>query len=139
MHKFWALCALASMASTVFGLAPIKIITNGREVKTEQPPRMLEGKLYLPLRATAEAVGAKVDWQAKPRQVVVCKGKLCVPVTIGRGPGQGRLIAGRIFLPLRTFAQQMGLSVNWKHKQRVVIINQPPSPKPVPGLGGPPQ
>ena len=137
MSKCLALCLLCLAAAAALSAAPVRILVNERELKTDQPPRLIGGKVYLPVRAIAEAVGGEVEWQPKAKQAVVCRGKHCLPITVGRGRNQGRLFGGRVFLPLRHLAQGLDLKVKWDPKLRTVSITRPPSTKPIPGIAGP--
>jgi len=62
------------LATASFGLAaqPIKLIVNGREVPCDPPPQMIGGRVFVPVRFVAEALGAKVEWDEANRAVVVC-------------------------------------------------------------------
>ncbi len=59
---------------------PIRLIVNASEVATERteggvkvstPPRLVEGRLYLPVRATYEALGATLGWEDERKTLVV--------------------------------------------------------------------
>jgi len=137
MSKCLALSIVCLVAGVALVAAPVKILVNDREIKADQSARVISGKVYLPVRATAEAVGGDVEWQAKAKQAVICRGKHCLPITVGRGRDQGRLFGGRVFLPLRHLAQGLGLKVKWDPKLRIVSITRPPAAKPIPGIAGP--
>ncbi|MGB9886764.1 MAG: copper amine oxidase N-terminal domain-containing protein [Moorellales bacterium] len=70
MRKFWfgilvGLLTGALLATTGPGLAaqPIKLVVNGREVACDPPPQVIGGRVFVPIRFVAEALGAKVEWQ----------------------------------------------------------------------------
>lgn len=44
---------------------------NGNMVILEKPPRLIEGRLLLPLRLVAESLGAKVEWNERERAVYI--------------------------------------------------------------------
>lgn len=78
MKKFWyGLLAGVFVgflfASAGLGLAaqPIRLVVNGREVKTDVPPQVVNGRVLVPLRFIAEALGAEVGWDDKTRTVIV--------------------------------------------------------------------
>lgn len=69
MRKFWvgvlvSLLIGTLLATTSLGLAaqPIRLVVNGREVKADPPPQMIGGRVFVPIRFVAEALGAKVEW-----------------------------------------------------------------------------
>ena len=44
---------------------------NGREVPLDAPPEIVKNVTYIPLRFFAEALGAKVEWEAKTQTVTI--------------------------------------------------------------------
>jgi hypothetical protein len=54
--------------------SPIKLIVNGAEVFSDVPPQIIDGRTMIPARPLAEALGAKVEWDAKNSAVVVTGG-----------------------------------------------------------------
>jgi hypothetical protein len=42
---------------------------NGKEVPLDTPPEIIKNVIYIPLRFFAEALGAKVEWDAKTQTV----------------------------------------------------------------------
>jgi hypothetical protein len=44
------------------GDQPIKIILNGKELKTDVPPEIKDGRTMVPIRAIAEGLGMEVAW-----------------------------------------------------------------------------
>lgn len=81
-------CLGATVAVLVMGAAPaayakvanmdipvmfnnIKIVVDGKELKTDKEPFIYEGTTYLPVRAVGEAVGKNVTWDAASKTVVL--------------------------------------------------------------------
>lgn len=81
-------CLGATMAALVMGAAPaayakvanmdipvmfnnIKIVVDGKELKTDKEPFIYEGTTYLPVRAVGEAVGKNVTWDAASKTVIL--------------------------------------------------------------------
>lgn len=54
--------------------SPIKLIVNGAEVFSDVPPQIIDGRTMIPARPLAEALGAKVAWDAENSAVVVTGG-----------------------------------------------------------------
>lgn len=54
--------AVASVRGTYKGLPVAGVVVNGRELKPDVPAVVMDGRTLLPLRAVAEALGAKVEW-----------------------------------------------------------------------------
>lgn len=49
----------------------IKVVIDGKELKTDKEPFTYEGTTYLPVRAVAEAVGKDVKWDSKTQTVIL--------------------------------------------------------------------
>lgn len=81
-------CLGATVAALVMGAAPaayakvanmdipvmfnnIKIVVDGKELKTDKEPFTYEGTTYLPVRAVGEAVGKNVTWDAASKTVIL--------------------------------------------------------------------
>ncbi|TZE82316.1 copper amine oxidase N-terminal domain-containing protein [Calorimonas adulescens] len=60
---------LTFMAGAAFASASIKLTLNGKEIKTDVQPRMVNNRLLVPVRAAAEATGSAVDWDPKTSTV----------------------------------------------------------------------
>ena len=75
---------VAAMAFTSFATstgiftaqeATFNIYVEGEEFKSENPPLVIEGRTYLPLRAIGEALGINVEWNGEERRVEIKTGK----------------------------------------------------------------
>ena len=49
----------------------IKVMIDGKELKTDKEPFTYEGTTYLPVRAVAEAVGKSVKWDSATQTVIL--------------------------------------------------------------------
>ncbi|MFA7468331.1 MAG: copper amine oxidase N-terminal domain-containing protein [Desulfotomaculaceae bacterium] len=56
------LVLLISCAAVAAANNPVKLIVNGREIKADVPPQMVNGRTMVPVRWVAEALGAEVRW-----------------------------------------------------------------------------
>jgi hypothetical protein len=54
--------ALAAGTDTFEGFRVVGVIVNGKEVKSDVPAINFNGRTLMPIRAVAEMLGAKVDW-----------------------------------------------------------------------------
>jgi hypothetical protein len=105
---------------------PLTLVIDGETVTEPPTPRAIEGVTYVPLRLVSERLGISVEWQAKQRRAVLCRGDWCMVVAAGTGPDQGRLLDGRMFLPLRRVATSFGAKTEYDAKTGRVIITSPP-------------
>jgi len=66
------------LATTSFAFAanPIKLIVGGKEIQSDVPPQVINGRTMVPARFLAESLGAKVEWDAANNAVVVTPGGL---------------------------------------------------------------
>lgn len=46
---------------------------NGELVELDVPPKVKEGRSYIPVRFLCESLGLKVEWQGKERSVMLTK------------------------------------------------------------------
>lgn len=61
------------MATATFAVAsqPIKLIINGQEIACDVSPQNINGRVLVPARFVAEALGATVNWDATNNAVVI--------------------------------------------------------------------
>lgn len=69
--------AIAANFQAVTATYPILI--DGVEFKSENPPVVIDGRTYLPLRAIGEALGVKVDWNGDLSRVEISKNSVTPP------------------------------------------------------------
>lgn len=62
-----ALLVSVSLASS----QNIKLFVNGKEIVTDVPPRIVDGRTLVPVRVVAEELGAKVEWDELNNKVSV--------------------------------------------------------------------
>ncbi|MEK3726228.1 copper amine oxidase N-terminal domain-containing protein [Lysinibacillus sp. FSL W8-0953] len=123
----------------------ITITVDGVQLKTDQPPAMIQGRVMLPLRAIFEALGASVNWDSKNQTVtgykedttVVLKMKSKVATINGKSvtldvPAQ--ILRGRTMVPVRFVSEALGQDVDWNSvNQTVTIQSDTPSNPNIPG------
>ena len=60
---------IVSLSTIAFAGGSIKMFYNGQEVKADTNPININSRIYMPVRALAEAMGAKVSWDKESNQV----------------------------------------------------------------------
>ncbi len=50
---------------------PVRLVVNGREIRPDVPPFIKEGRVFVPVRFVAEALGARVHWVDATRTVYI--------------------------------------------------------------------
>lgn len=74
--KKWSLVIVALLLFTCLGAqvwaaSPIKLLVNGTAVDTDVSPQVNNGRVLVPIRWVAQALGANVDWDEKTRSVKI--------------------------------------------------------------------
>ncbi|MHB8986513.1 MAG: stalk domain-containing protein [Eubacteriales bacterium] len=67
---------------------PIKLVVNGREIKPDVPPQLINGRTMAPVRWVAEALEADVKWDEQNNTVIITK-KETVPESVASLPEAG--------------------------------------------------
>lgn len=81
-------------------------------------------RTQIPIRAVAEALGAKVDWDSTEHMVTITKNNKVITIAIGDNTMQvgnetivmdtaAEIIDGRTYIPLRFVGEALGMTVNW--------------------------
>jgi hypothetical protein len=113
----------------------IRIIINGAELELDVPPRVIEGRTMVPLRAVFEALEAEVKWIADERKIIATRSnnivELIVDQTVAKRNGQtvtldvpAQIFEGRTLVPIRFVAESFGDEVIWDNLNRVVRITK---------------
>lgn len=74
MKKHWWLIAVVlifALALPVAANQAIKIYVDGKEMKTDVAPQVIDGRTLVPLRAIAEYLGSNVDYDANSNTVTI--------------------------------------------------------------------
>lgn len=86
LSKFWiglivgVLVTSLLLPSSVFAGQAIKLVINGTEIKCDVPPQNINGRVLVPARFVAEALGATVEWDGENQAVIVKSASASNPV-----------------------------------------------------------
>jgi len=139
--------AIALVASALFAFSkPAEMRVDGQHLDSDVAPiTTVQGKVYVPLRALATAIGGDTYSQGKSGAVTVVRGnqsfKFAVgnrritvngmPLTLKRAPFRVR---GRVMIGLRAFARAFGVRVGYDHRTSRIDIrtdnSTPTGPQP---------
>ncbi len=112
----------------------IKILVDGLAISFDVSPYIDQhNRVMVPLRAIAEALGAKAEWNGQTRVVTISRGNQVSVFTIDSSTAfyNGSKVqmdtspvirAGRTMLPARYVAESLGASVTWNADTRTVSI-----------------
>lgn len=143
-----AFAAAAALATTAASAANVTVQVNGQVMTFDQPPVMRAGRVFVPMRAIFERLGASVVYsnnvinaQGRGRSVHLTIGSTQAtidgtPTTLDVAPFT---VAGRTEVPLRFVANALGAGVQWDPNSSTVYINAGGGAQnytPQPGNGG---
>jgi len=136
--------AFAAIAPPLTAIAQsVTVIVDGQTMSFDQPPIVRAGRVFVPMRAIFERLGASVVY-ANGQINATGRGRT-VSLTIGSTQatvdGQTTtldvapfVIGSRTLVPLRFIAQSLGATVNWNDSTSTVTIDsgggRPPAPPP---------
>jgi hypothetical protein len=105
----------------------------GKDVQIDVPPQLVNGNTMLPIRAIAEALGAKVDWNANTKQIIITYAGNQIVLQLDNiyakvnsktikmriAPQE---INGRTLVPVRDVTNLLGHEVLWHPNTKQVSI-----------------
>ncbi|MFZ5597572.1 MAG: stalk domain-containing protein [Bacillota bacterium] len=118
------------------GHQKISVRINGVLQEYDQPPVIISGRTYVPLRGIFEALGAKVDWNEKLKTITATRdGTVTIRLAIdsviafinGRHITMDQppmLINDRTMVPVRFVSEAMRYRVEWDEGSRTVLISE---------------
>lgn len=112
---------------------PIRTLLNGRELTFDVAPVIESDRTLVPLRGILEALGAKVSWDEPNQMTTAGLNGNEVKVVIGSNLAvvnraivmmdvPARIQSDRTLIPLRFFAENLGLRVGWDGAQRIISL-----------------
>lgn len=108
---------------------------DGRELKSEVPPVIKQGRTLVPVRAITEALGAEVQWKESERTVLISKGETVIQLqvenriaTVNGQPVeldcQTENINSRVLVPLRFIGETLKAEVQYYPEGKIISINE---------------
>lgn len=112
----------------------IKVGIDGKTVKFDVAPKVIQGTTMVPFRGVAENLGGKATWDEKTRTVTVTKGGVVLKLTIGSKVAyiNGKktalkvapvIVSGRTLVPLRFISEGFGYQVQWNGTTKAITIS----------------
>jgi len=123
-----------SVLTPVLPKADASLCIDGAARQFEPSPVMIDNRMFVPLRALFQAVGAKVDFDDDSGNVNVAYGDRAftlregAPFALVGGKQQAlsyapALVNGAVYVPLRDVGGLLGVEVLWANETRTVEIN----------------
>lgn len=124
--------------------AAVSVLVDDVPVDFDVQPRIEGGRVLVPFRPIAEALGATVEWRSESQTVLAGDGRRRVRLRIGESTlyrddaalpldVPARVADGRTLIPLRAFGEAFGARVEWDGAARAARLFTPPSPMEVIG------
>ena len=111
----------------------INILLDGEKLTIDVAPYIKDGRTLAPLRAVLEGLGMKVDWNDATKTITATKDSTTIQVSLNsdtayvNGEAKTIDVPAQItreisFVPVRFFAEELGMTVNWDSNTRTVEI-----------------
>lgn len=133
------LMAFCLILSLCVSASDISIIVDGKALKSDVPPTIVEGRTMVPMRVIFEELGASVTWipesqmiRATYREKIIDL-KIDTKVLISCNVATGEIkrteldvapfiTDGRTLVPVRAISEALGAEVSWDNDTRTVTI-----------------
>jgi len=113
--------ALSVVPASSHAAASVALEVNGQTIWPDVPPKIVGGRVMVPIRWIAEALGADVEWDAGRQTVIIFTDGERVEI-----PAGSVIVQGRTLVPIRAVAEALGARVIWHPDKRIVqIIKRP--------------
>ncbi|MFD0674278.1 stalk domain-containing protein [Cohnella sp. GCM10027633] len=115
----------------------VKVLYDGALVPTEAPAFLKSGATLLPLRSVGTALGYEVKYDDKAHVAILTKGDIVYTIA-NNSKSVTKAVAGkqeqltlngatvntgdRLFIPVRFFAEENGLDIQWDQEKQIVVI-----------------
>lgn len=116
----------------------VRVVVRGVDLPLHVPPLLVAGRTLVPVRAVAEHLGVRVEWDGSTRTVTVRTPRRTVRfrvedarVAVTRDGTEATvtldvvpILAGdRLLVPLRALAEALGFAVTWDGETRTVHVD----------------
>jgi|LSQX01.3.fsa_nt_gb L,D-peptidoglycan transpeptidase YkuD (ErfK/YbiS/YcfS/YnhG family) len=126
---------LANMASSIEEsvLYPVKVKFNDSEIVLDVCPRLINGRVLVPVRTIFDNMNMDISWDEVKRTVTIKKEDTEIVLLIGDKTalvnGQSisldvapEIINGRTLIPVRFITESTGYKIDWDESTRTVLI-----------------
>lgn len=130
------LVLLVLSSASVFAKGDTKLYIDGKEVKTDVSPEIVNNRVMVPVRSIFEELGADVTWIGSRKQVIVKSISTRIVLNVDKTKAYvddkafeldvaPMIINGRTVIPVRFVSETLGYDVIWDSKTNSVHINKP--------------
>ncbi|MBR2565004.1 MAG: N-acetylmuramoyl-L-alanine amidase [Paenibacillus sp.] len=127
-----------------------KIILDGQELVMPSDVEVvnINKNVMIPIRVVAENLKFKVSWNQKTQNVSIEQNSKVLSLNVGKTEASvqnekvklnaaPQLIKNTVVVPLRFVSEEMGLSVSWNNKEKIVGLTSSVTPPVEPSSDGP--
>jgi N-acetylmuramoyl-L-alanine amidase len=138
VRKIFLIMILTMLGAAVSyaGSDSIQVNLDGKDIVSDSPPVIVDGRTLIPARALFEAMGGTVNWNGPVREVTANVGDVNIKLTIDSRKAYinetekaldvpARIIKDRTMIPVRFVTEAAGCQVSWDDKNRIVSIVSP--------------
>ncbi|TJY42906.1 AMIN domain-containing protein [Cohnella pontilimi] len=143
MRKFLIVFSFAVFFAVIFSgqkmyaaSASPNLYLNGTKLNPPQPPTIVNGTTFVPVRVISESLGYRVDYNKASRKILIKSDEKSLTLSLDSAvalidnrkvnmPSKPLIVKGYSMLPLRFIAEQFGLQVSWDAKSRSVLLVNP--------------
>lgn len=112
----------------------IQVLLNGKRLKFDVEPIIMNGRTLVPLRAIFEAFGTLVEWNDNTKTVIAKQGNNVISIKAGSKTAYFNdkaieldvpaiILDGRTLVPVRFISESFGYDVLWNESIKTVTIN----------------
>ena len=128
------LCLLFLSSLVVFAEEKeVILVMNGKKIKTDVPPVIVNSRTLIPVRALFENINAKVQWNEKERKVTIdySTKKIILKIDSKTATINGvnktldvaaTIIDDRTMIPVRFVSENLGFVVGWDDATKTVTV-----------------
>ncbi len=113
--------------------AYIKILINGKQLSSDPPPIIRNSRTLVPFRATFEALGLSIGWDASTSTITGTKDGITISFKVGSKEADVNgvvkkldspavIVNSRTMVPVRFIAESLGSDVKWDPATKTVVI-----------------
>lgn len=116
--------------------AAVSLLLNGKQLQADAAPFLEQGRVFVPVRAVAEALDAEVGWDAQTERVHISGPETKIEFQAG-SPGvlvngtemqvtpAAKMVNDRTMVPVRFVGETLGAVVDWDETSHTVSITSP--------------
>lgn len=134
----FAFVMLAACCFSAYAKDNIKLYIDGKLIKTDVAPEIVNNRTLVPVRSVFEELGAEVTWISSRKQVIIRSVTTRIVFNLGKSKAYvddkgyeldvaATAIDGRTMIPVRFVSEKLGYDVEWSSQANAVHINTPNS------------